>query len=279
MVRRSSTETFERIDHLRDRIHLHQADLLDQFSIVDPDPRGPAGRDLQPGRPVLRADQLGPAVADRRVHRPRRDAGAGARPAGRPRDPVLPGLAARRCSARCSEVPQNETTRRSIPAARTAWPRSTATGSRQLPRELRHLRLLRHPLQPRVAAARARSSSRARSPRRGPHQARPPGRARLGNLDAKRDWGYAGDYVEAMWLMLQHERAGRLRHRNGLPAFGAPVLRDRLRPRGLDRADFVESRSEALAARRGRHAAGESEQGRARAGLAARDQLRGAGAI
>ena len=26
---------------------------------------------------------------------------------------------------------------------------------------------------------------------------------RLGNMDAKRDWGYAGDYVEAMWLMLQ----------------------------------------------------------------------------
>ncbi|WP_372629539.1 GDP-mannose 4,6-dehydratase [Cohnella sp.] len=26
----------------------------------------------------------------------------------------------------------------------------------------------------------------------------------LGNLDSKRDWGYAGDYVEAMWLMLQH---------------------------------------------------------------------------
>jgi GDPmannose 4,6-dehydratase len=25
----------------------------------------------------------------------------------------------------------------------------------------------------------------------------------LGNLDAKRDWGFAGDYVEAMWLMLQ----------------------------------------------------------------------------
>ena len=28
---------------------------------------------------------------------------------------------------------------------------------------------------------------------------------RLGNLDAQRDWGYAGDYVEAMWLMLQQE--------------------------------------------------------------------------
>src|ERR671919_157088 len=29
---------------------------------------------------------------------------------------------------------------------------------------------------------------------------------RLGNLDSKRDWGYAGDYVEAMWLMLQQDR-------------------------------------------------------------------------
>jgi GDPmannose 4,6-dehydratase len=28
----------------------------------------------------------------------------------------------------------------------------------------------------------------------------------LGNLDAKRDWGYAGDYVEAMWLMLQQPK-------------------------------------------------------------------------
>ena len=30
----------------------------------------------------------------------------------------------------------------------------------------------------------------------------------LGNLDAKRDWGYAGDYVEAMWMMLQQEEPG-----------------------------------------------------------------------
>jgi GDPmannose 4,6-dehydratase len=29
----------------------------------------------------------------------------------------------------------------------------------------------------------------------------------LGNLEARRDWGYAGDYVEAMWLMLQQEEA------------------------------------------------------------------------
>jgi GDPmannose 4,6-dehydratase len=30
----------------------------------------------------------------------------------------------------------------------------------------------------------------------------------LGNLDAKRDWGFAGDYVQAMWLMLQHPEPG-----------------------------------------------------------------------
>jgi GDPmannose 4,6-dehydratase len=29
---------------------------------------------------------------------------------------------------------------------------------------------------------------------------------RLGNLDSRRDWGFAGDYVEAMWMMLQHDK-------------------------------------------------------------------------
>ena len=28
----------------------------------------------------------------------------------------------------------------------------------------------------------------------------------LGNLDAQRDWGFAGDYVEAMWLMMQQDK-------------------------------------------------------------------------
>src|SRR5262247_3846396 len=35
MVRRASTENFERIAHLRDRIELRQADLLDQLSLID----------------------------------------------------------------------------------------------------------------------------------------------------------------------------------------------------------------------------------------------------
>ena len=33
-----------------------------------------------------------------------------------------------------------------------------------------------------------------------------PGPVALGNLDAKRDWGFAGDYVEGMWLMLQQDK-------------------------------------------------------------------------
>ena len=36
----------------------------------------------------------------------------------------------------------------------------------------------------------------------------------MGNLDAARDWGYAKEYVEAMWLMLQAGRARRLRRRD-----------------------------------------------------------------
>ena len=40
---------------------------------------------------------------------------------------------------------------------------------------------------------------------RGRDQARPPEELALGNLDAERDWGYATDYVEAMWLMLQQD--------------------------------------------------------------------------
>ena len=47
----------------------------------------------------------------------------------------------------------------------------------------------------------------------------------LGNLNALRDWGFAGDYVEAMWLMLQADGAGRLCDRHRRVAFGARVLR------------------------------------------------------
>ena len=47
----------------------------------------------------------------------------------------------------------------------------------------------------------------------------------LGNLNALRDWGYAKDYVECMWLILQHERdAGGFRDRHGRVSHGPRVL-------------------------------------------------------
>ena len=53
---------------------------------------------------------------------------------------------------------------------------------------------------------------------------------RLGNLDAKRDWGFAGDYVEAMWLMLQQRQAGRLRDRHRRHHHRARHVPNRVRP-------------------------------------------------
>ena len=69
----------------------------------------------------------------------------------------------------------------------------------------------------------------------------------LGNLDAERDWGFAGDYVEGMWRMLQHPTARRLRARDGREAHGARVLPARVRARRN------ESRVPGRRSRRGRN--------------------------
>ena len=63
----------------------------------------------------------------------------------------------------------------------------------------------------------------------------------MGNLDAKRDWGFAGDYVRAMWLMLQQDEARRLRRRHRRDPFGARAPRSwPSRSLDLDYRDFVE---------------------------------------
>ena len=58
---------------------------------------------------------------------------------------------------------------------------------------------------------------------------------RLGNLDAERDWGFAGDYVRAMWLMLQQDEPDDYvdRHRR-CPLASASCARSRSRASGLD---------------------------------------------
>ena len=92
MVRRSSTEKFERIEHLRDRITLHQGDLLDQRSLVDALRASAARRDLQPRRDVVRGRVVDPADADGGVHRRRRHAHARGDARGLPGGALLPGV-------------------------------------------------------------------------------------------------------------------------------------------------------------------------------------------
>ena len=129
MVRRSSTEKFDRIEHLRDRITLHQGDLLDQRSLVDALRAAPPGRDLQPRRDVVRRGVVDPADADRRVHRRRRHADARGDARGGPGGALLPGVVERdvRQGARGAA---DRGRRRSTRARRTAWRRPTGTSSR-----------------------------------------------------------------------------------------------------------------------------------------------------
>jgi GDPmannose 4,6-dehydratase len=62
----------------------------------------------------------------------------------------------------------------------------------------------------------------------------------LGNLDAKRDWGFAGDYVEAMWLMLQQEQPDDYVIATGRTISVREFAEMAFAHAGLDFNDFVE---------------------------------------
>ena len=62
---------------------------------------------------------------------------------------------------------------------------------------------------------------------------------RLGNIDAKRDWGFAGDYVEAMWLMLQQERPEDYVIATGVTTTVRDMCRIAFEHVGLDAAKYV----------------------------------------
>ena len=150
--------------------------------------RGAAARGLQPRRAELRADVVDAAGADDRVHGARRDADARGGPRDRSRHPLLPGVVVRdvREGAR-DPAERGHAVLPAQPVRRGQGVR--ALHHRQLPRELRHVRGVGHPLQPRVAAARTRvrhaqdhrrrradqARARPRAPARQPRRA-----ARLG---------------------------------------------------------------------------------------------------
>lgn len=62
----------------------------------------------------------------------------------------------------------------------------------------------------------------------------------MGNLDAKRDWGFAGDYVEAMWLMLQQDNADDYVIATGQTWTVKDFLERAFKLVGLDWREFVE---------------------------------------
>ncbi len=94
---------------------------------------------------------------------------------------------------------------------------------------------------------------------------------RLGNLDAQRDWGFAGDYVEAMWLMLQQDQPRRLRGVHRRDAHGAGVRRARLRPCRPRLGEVRRDRRALHAPGRGRPADRRPRQGAQGARLEAED--------
>jgi GDPmannose 4,6-dehydratase len=68
----------------------------------------------------------------------------------------------------------------------------------------------------------------------------------LGNLDAKRDWGYAKDYVEAMWLMLQQEEPDDYVIATGESHSVKEFLEEAFGYAGMDWKEFVETDSKYL---------------------------------
>ena len=65
-------------------------------------------------------------------------------------------------------------------------------------------------------------------------------RLKMGNLDAERDWGYAGDYVEAMWMMLQHDKPRDYVIATGVTHTVRRLLEVAFQHLGLDYCDHVE---------------------------------------
>lgn len=206
MVRRASTEKFDRIEHLRDRITLHQGDLLDQRSLVD------TLRASKPDeiynlaamsfvatswvQPTLTAEFTGVGVT--RVLEAMREVCPEAR---------FYQASSSEMFGKVLEVPQTEATpfypRSPYGVAkayghfitvnyRESYDLHATSGilfNHESPR--RGLEFVTRKITWHAAAIKLALQQELR----------------LGNLDAKRDWGYAKDYVEAMWLMLQQDKA------------------------------------------------------------------------
>lgn len=205
MVRRSSTENFQRIEHLQGKIELRQADLLDQLSLitlieeVEPDELyNLAAQSFVPTsweQPVLTGEFTAMGVtrileAIRLLNRKIRFYQA----------------SSSEMFGKVAESPQNEKT--------SFYPRSPYGAAKVYG----HFITVNYRESYDLFACSGILFNHE-SPRRGKefvtrkitdHVARIKhgliDELRLGNIEATRDWGFAGDYVRAMWLMLQQDR-------------------------------------------------------------------------
>jgi len=205
-VRRSSTENFSRIEHIRDRIRLEQADLLDQYSLlevlkkVEPhEVYNLAAMSFVPtswSQPVLTTEF--DAVGVTRILEAIRLANPGIR---------FYQASSSEMFGKVREVPQKETTpfhpRSPYGVAkvyghyitvnyRESYDLFACSGilfNHESPR--RGLEFVTRKVTDGVARVKLGLAQELR----------------LGNLDARRDWGFAGDYVKAMWMMLQQDVA------------------------------------------------------------------------
>jgi len=204
MVRRASTETFERIAHFKDRITLQQADLLDQFSLVkildevQPDEiYNLAAMSFVPtswSQPVLTGEFT--ALGVTRILEAMRMVCPKAR---------FYQASSSEMFGKVLETPQTENTPfypRSPYGVAKAYGHFITVNYRESYNLFALSGILFNHESPRRgkefvtrkitdAVARIKLGSQKE--------------LRMGNLDAKRDWGFAGDYVRAMWMMLQQD--------------------------------------------------------------------------
>lgn len=206
MVRRSSVNNCERIEHVRDQLEIHDADLLDQLSLlrvvesVAPDEvYNLAAQSFVPTswtEPLLTAEFTGLGVT-RMLEAIRT---------------VNPKIRFYQASSsemfgRVQETPQSEST--------PFWPRSPYAAAKAYG----HWITVNYRESYDLYACSGILFNHE-SPRRGLEfvtrkithgvariKLGLADELRLGNLKSKRDWGFAGDYVRAMWLMLQQEKA------------------------------------------------------------------------
>jgi GDPmannose 4,6-dehydratase len=203
VVRRSSTESFERISHLAGRVRLHQGDLLDQLSIINvfqsvrPDEvYNLAAMSFVPTswtQPVLTGEFT--AIGVTRVLEAVRLLS--------PKGIRFYQASSSEMFGKVQETPQRETTPfypRSPYGVAKVYGHWITVNYRESYGIFACSGILFNHEGPRrgkefvsrkVTDAVARIKLGLQND------------LRLGNLDARRDWGYAGDYVKAMWLMLQ----------------------------------------------------------------------------